>query len=190
MGLYKYLKKAWQKPSPEALAKLKQDMVVWRTEPVTLRLEHPTRLDRAHSLGFKAKQGYFIVRQRVTRGGKQSPKPAGGRRSKKNTRQHVVHVNYQTIAEQRANKSYPNCEVLNSYYLAKDGRHYWYEIILVERDHPVILADPKINWISKQKGRVFRGITSSARKSRGLRRKGIGAEKVRPSLRSNRGLLH
>ena len=28
--------------------------------------------------------------------------------------------NYQLIAEERTSKKYPNCEVLNSYYVAKD----------------------------------------------------------------------
>ncbi|KKT75754.1 MAG: 50S ribosomal protein L15e, partial [Candidatus Peregrinibacteria bacterium GW2011_GWA2_44_7] len=40
-----------------------------RKEPVTLVLEHPTRLDRARSLGYKAKQGCIVARQRVGRGG-------------------------------------------------------------------------------------------------------------------------
>ncbi|MCK4859636.1 MAG: 50S ribosomal protein L15e, partial [Candidatus Omnitrophica bacterium] len=44
-----------------------------------------------------------------------------------------------------------------------------------------------INWIfkNKHKGRVFRGLTSAARKSRGLRNKGKGAEKLRPSRTAN-----
>jgi len=60
--------------------------------------------------------------------------------------------------------------------------------ILVDKSHPQILADSRINWIFKNKhrGRVFRGLTSSARKSRGLRNnKGKGAEKLRPSRTAN-----
>ena len=82
---------------------------------------------------------------------------------------------------------YPNCEVLNSYYVAEDGLHLWYEIILVDRTHPVIMADPRISWISSHKGRVYRGLTSSARKGRGFRHKGKGTEKFRPS-RKARGI--
>ena len=62
------------------------------------------------------------------------------------------------------------------------------EIILVDKAHPQIIADPRINWIfkSKHKGRVFRGLTSVAKKSRGLRsNKGKGAEKLRPSRTAN-----
>ena len=52
-------------------------------------------------------------------------------------------MNYQWICEQRAARKFPNLEVLNSYYLAKDGKHIWYEIILVDPQHPVIKADKK-----------------------------------------------
>lgn len=190
MGIYKYLAAAWQKPSKEQEAAQKKNLVEWRNDPVTLRLEHPTRLDRAHALGYKAKQGYFVVRQRVTAGGKMRPKPAGGRQSKKYTRQHVVHVNYQTIAERRANDKYVNCEVLNSYWVGKDGNNYWYDVIMVDTKHPQITSDSSINWICGQTRRAYRGLTSAHRKSRGLRHKGIGTEKVRPSLRSKGGLLH
>jgi len=37
----------------------------------------------------------------------------------------------------------------------------------------------------KHKGRVFRGKTSAGKSSRGLRNKGKGAEKLRPSLRAH-----
>ena len=98
----------------------------------------------------------------------------------------VLGRSYQTIAEIRAAKKYPNCEVLNSYWVAQDGLYYWHEIILVDRAAPEILADKNISWIAdkQHKGRVFRGLTSSSRKSRGLRHKGKGAEKIRPSLRA------
>ena len=76
---------------------------------------------------------------------------------------------------------------MNSYYVAQDGNHYWYEIILVDRKHPVVLADKKLSWIAaaNKKGRAARGITSAGRKARGLRHKGKGAEKARPSSRAN-----
>ena len=190
MGVYKYLADAWKVPEKGLGTAYKNYLVEWRSQPVTQRLEHPTRLDRARALGYKAKQGYFVVRQKVTAGGKMRPKPAGGRQSKKYTRQHVVHLNYQTIAERRANDKFVNCEVLNSYWVGKDGNNYWYEVIMVDVEHPVIKADKSINWICSQTRRAYRGLTSAHRKSRGLRAKGRGTEKVRPSLRANKGLLH
>jgi len=83
-------------------------------------------------------------------------------------------------------KKYVNCEVLNSYYVVKDGKHYWYEVILVDRVQ--VSTYKGYSWLTPggNKGRVYRGITSAGRKSRGLRNKGKGAEKIRPSLRANK----
>ncbi|OYT55897.1 MAG: hypothetical protein B6U68_04235 [Candidatus Aenigmarchaeota archaeon ex4484_14] len=74
------------------------------------------------------------------------------------------------IAEDRVARKYPNMEVLNSYYLAEDGQNKYYEVILVDRAHPVIRADKKLQGIIKHRGRVFRGKTSAGQKSRALRK--------------------
>ena len=69
--------------------------------------------------------------------------------------------------------------------MGEDGLHFWYEVILVDRANPSIVADPKINWIMQHKGRSERGLTSAGRRGRGLTHKGKGAEKLRPSLRAH-----
>lgn len=183
MSMYKYIRQIWKKPESSLGDVYKRRIFLWRREPATIRLEYPTRLDRARSLGYKAKPGFIIVRQRLPRGGRMRAKPAGGRRPKTYTRRKDVKISYQVVAEQRAAKSYVNCEVLNSYWVAQDGEYYWYEVILVDKNHPVIKSDPNINWICEpqNRARVFRGLTSAEKKSRGLRHKGIGAEKLRPS---------
>ena len=108
-----------------------------------------------------------------------------GRRPKHMRRKKIVHKNYQQIAEERAHKSFVNCEVLNSYKVGQDGVYAWYEIILVDRFHPQILSDERYNGLSFKKGRAERGLTSAGKKSRGLNKKGIGSEKTRPSRRAN-----
>ncbi len=190
MGLYKYIKDLWKNPKKNMGEAYHQHLIQWRKEPSTSRLSYPTRVDRARELGYKAKQGYFIVRQRVSRGGSLNKKPAGGRRSKNFSRSMTLHLNAQSIAERRANRVYKNCEVLNSYWVGEDGDNKWYEIIFVDRTHPNIYKDPKMNWISLARGRAYRGKTSANRKSRGLRKKGVGTEKVRPSKKANSGRLH
>jgi len=162
MGYLKYVQQAWKKPDRETL---KKRILVWRGEPVTLRLTNPTRPDRARSLGYRAKQGILIVRQRIDRGGHMKPKPAGGRRPKRFGRMFPIRKSYQVIAEERAGKKFPNCEVLNSYWVGKDGKHYWFEVILVDRAHPQIKKDKTLKWITGQKKRVLRGLTSAARES-------------------------
>lgn len=184
--MYKHIRKLWKKPKANMPELWKQRLIQWRRDPSLIRIEKPTRIDRARSLGYKAKQGYMVVRQRVPKGGHTRPMIKRGRRPKHYRQRMVLGKSYQSIAEERAAKKYPNCEVLNSYWVAKDGLYYWYEIIIIDKAHPVILADKNINWIAQKqhKRRVFRGLTSAARKSRGLRNKGKGAEKIRPSLRA------
>ncbi len=190
MGYYKYIKNLWKDPKKNFKELQKQRLIDLRREPVSLRLYRPTRIDRARSLGYKAKPGFIIIRQRVSKGGFTHPDIKGGRRPKANSQKKVVGKSYQQIAEERAARKYTNCEVLNSYLVAKDGQNQWFEVILVDRTNKSILADNKINWISLQKGRVFRGLTSAGKKSRGLRNKGIGAEKVRPTQKANKNRLH
>jgi large subunit ribosomal protein L15e len=186
--MYKYIRQVWKKPKANLSELWTQRLIQWRKEPSTIRIERPTRIDRARSLGYKAKQGFIIVRQRVPRGGHMRPKNimAGGRKPRRMRRRMVLGKSYHQIAEERANNLYPNCEVLNSYWVAKDGKYYWYEIILIDTANPNIRSDKDISWITgrQHKGRVYRGLTSAGKKSRGLRRKGIGAEKIRPSLRA------
>lgn len=182
MGYLKYVKKLWQQPKKNQGKAYQEKLVAWRKEPVTIRVERPTRIDRARSVGYKAKQGIIVVRQRVTRGGHTHPDIKGGRRPSANTQRKVVSSSYQVIAEQRANKKYPNCEVAGSYLAGKDGDSYWYEIVFYDRDHPVIKADKRLNWAYNTKNKAARGLTSAGKKSRGLRNKGKGTEKIRPSM--------
>lgn len=180
---YQKVKENWENLSSELR---QQRLMEWRRSNAVVRVEKPTRLDRARRLGYRAKQGILIVRVRIKRGGRQRERPTkSGRRSRRATSRKIVKMNHLWICEQRTNKKYKNCEVLGSYPLLKDGKHFWAEVILVDRNHPVIVSDSALRNLARQKGRVFRGLTSSARKSRGLRRKGKGAEKIRPSIRSH-----
>lgn len=157
-------------------------MIEWRKGKTITRVEKPTRLARARALGYKAKQGYIVVRARVRRGSLRKSRFRGGRKpSKMGVAQITMAKSLQRIAEERAQKRYPNLEVLNSYWVGEDGRNKFYEVIFVDPHHPVILNDPKINWIcsAHHKGRVYRGLTSAGKKGRGLYKKGKGAEKLR-----------
>ncbi|MFO7791381.1 MAG: 50S ribosomal protein L15e [Candidatus Saliniplasma sp.] len=184
-SVYKYIEDAWKNPDEGYLKKLQWERIQrWRREDNFTRVERPTRLDKARKLGYKAKQGYVIVRSKIRRGGLHKSRPKGGRKPKKlGLKKITPRKNLQRIAEERTSKRYPNLRVLNSYWIGQDGKHKYFEIILVDPHHPVIENDEKINWIcdDSQKGRVFRGLTSAGRKSRGLRKKGKGAERSRPS---------
>jgi len=186
---YKYVAEAWNRPEASFVKELmKQRVIEWRRQPAVVRVDRPLRLDRAHKLGYKAKQGFVIVRARVRKGGRKRERPRAGRRQK---RMGVAKLkpakSLQLIAEERAARKFPNLEVLNSYWAWEDGLHKWFEVIMVDPYHPVIKSDKNINWISKnaQHGRVFRGLSSAGKEVRGLHHRGRGAEKVRPSRRAS-----
>lgn len=163
---YHYMKEAWRKPK---LEELRKRLVEWRKSNAIVRVEKPTRLDRARELGYKAKRGFVIARVRLARGGRKRPRRKKGRKSRRQHIRKTLGMNYRWVAEQRAERRFKGLVVLNSYHLAKDGKYYWFEVILVDPTRPEIKADKSINWICSVKGRAFRGLTSAARKARGLR---------------------
>ncbi len=195
MGMYKYIRETIQREYKHEKDNyydyrevLKEKIRRWRKGPAVVRVEHPTNIIRARELGYKAKQGFVVVRVRVRRGTGAHVRPNKGRRPKRmGVNKLSRRVSIQRIAEMRANRKYPNLEVLNSYYVGEDGQYYYYEVIMVDPHHPAIQTDPDINWICQpsQRGRAFRGKTSAGRKGRGLQKKGKGTEKNRPSLKAH-----
>src|SRR3989339_2213045 len=111
-GLYHYLREAWKKPDRKTL---RERMVEWRKLNVFTKVDKPLRLDRARSLGYKAKKGFVIIRVKLKRGGHKRSRPIKGRRSKRMHTRKNLKMNYQWIAEQRAEKKYTNLVALNSY---------------------------------------------------------------------------
>ncbi|HKS59596.1 MAG TPA: 50S ribosomal protein L15e [Thermoplasmata archaeon] len=187
---YSYIGRSFRQTQGEAGAELRHARLIrWRAATTVTRLEHPTRLDRARSVGWRAKGGYVLLRVRVRRGGQNKRAIIAGRRPKrKGILRMTVAKSLRRIAEERAQKHFPNLEVLNSYWIGEDGKQKFYEVVLVDPAHPEILADPKIAWIAhpSQHGRVYRGLTSAGKKGRGLWHRGKGAERMRPSRRRNR----
>lgn len=182
---YKYIAAAWKRPEDSFVKELMWHRAVkWRRQPTILRIQNPTRLDRARSLGYKAKQGFIMARVRVKRGGFSRRRPKGGRRPKRmGIKKFKGAKSLRLIGEERVARKFPNLEVLNSYWVWEDGRSKWFEVVLVDPSHPVVRSDKDINWICEgaHRGRVFRGLTSAGKEIRGLHHRGRGAEKVRPS---------
>ena len=153
INAYISIRNLWKKPSSELL---RSRLIAWRRDPSIVRVEKPTRLDRARTLGYKAKQGYVIARVKISRGKRQRELIKKGRRSKHRRRKKIVGKSYQWIAEERVSRKYKNMEPLNSYEVAKDGKNKWYEVILIDRDHPRIKKDERTKSLSKKsnKGRT------------------------------------
>jgi large subunit ribosomal protein L15e len=185
---YKYIAEAWTKPEKSFVDALnRQRMIEWRRQSVVIRIDKPTRLDKARKLGYKAKQGFVLARVRIRRGGMRKQRPRAGRRPKRmGVKKFKPSKSLRLIAEERVARKFPNLQVLNSYWVGEDGVSKWFEIVLVDPQHPSIKADKDINWICQKQhtGRVFRSLTSAGKKVRSLRGRGRGREKARPSIKA------
>ncbi|MBM3282385.1 MAG: 50S ribosomal protein L15e [Candidatus Diapherotrites archaeon] len=166
-------------------------MMDYRAEgEAVVKVEKPFNVGRARALGYKAKPGITVARVRIRRGGGLFIRP---RRARKPKRMQVASMtrrkSVQVMAETRAQKHFPNMEVLNSYKVGQDGKNQYFEVILVDPRNSSVLADKDMKWIAEpqHQGRVYRGKTSAGQKSRGLLNPvgSRGSEKVRPGARAN-----
>lgn len=184
MGSYKYLEEIWRKKQSDVMRFLLR-VRAWeyRQLPKVWKLHRPSRVDKAHRLGYKAKQGYVVYRVAVRRGGRKRPNNKGivyGKPKHHGINQLKFRRNLQSVAEERVGRLCGNLRVLNSYWVNQDSTYKYFEIILVDPQHKVIRKDPKINWVVApvHKHRELRGLTSAGRSSRGLRKKGHRANKI------------
>ena len=167
---YNYISETWKNRfKDENLKKLiKGRLIKWRKEPEIIRIERPTRLDKARKLGWKPINGIILVRVRVKKGW----------RKRKDMPRHVKTKNYyyyrslnmslRAIAEQRVQRKYQNLEVINSYYVGEDGKYKWYEVILADPNNPNVYNREEYSWLlnSKNRKRALRGLTPGFRSFR------------------------
>jgi large subunit ribosomal protein L15e len=133
----------------EAVEEIRRKRLIeWRRQPAVVRVEKPIDIEAARRLGYKAKPGFIIVRSRVRKGGRRKPRPRSGRRPK-----HMGVVLFkpgksrQEMAEERAAKKYPNMKILGSYWVGEDGVYKWFEIVMVDPNHPAVLKDERFRWL-------------------------------------------
>ncbi|MBN2335436.1 50S ribosomal protein L15e [Candidatus Bathyarchaeota archaeon] len=148
--MYRHLREAWKRPKDSYVGDvMRQRVIVWRRQPSSVRIDKPTRLDRARGVGYKAKKGFVVVRTRIRRGGRRKIRPVLGRRQKRmGVTKFTAAKSKRLIAEERTARKYPNLEVLNSYWVWQDGQYKWFEIILVDPSHPAIKSDKDVGWIA------------------------------------------
>ena len=131
----------WKENSPELRAKA----IEWRRQNALIRVEKPSRIQRARRLGYKAKQGIVVVRMRVGKGNMRKKRPVAGRRPKHlGVLRIKPALSMQNVAERRVLERFPNMKLLGSYYLYQDGLYLWYEVILADPSHPRIVKDKEI----------------------------------------------
>jgi len=190
MGAYKYLEEFWRKKQTDVFRYLAR-LRTWelRQLPSVHRASRPTRPDKARKVGYKAKQGFVIYRSRIRRGDRKKRVVKGtvyGKPVHQGVNKQKAARNLRNIAEERVGRKISSMRVLNSYWVAEDARHKWFEVIMVDPYHKAIRDDPRINWMCKptMKHRELRGLTAAGRKGRGLFVKGRRATKTRPSKRA------
>ena len=131
----------WKDNAPE----IRERVVSWRKQSAITRIDKPSRIQRARRLGYKAKQGIITVRTRVGTGGMRKQRPTGGRRPKHlGVTRIKADDNMKTVAQRRTLERYPNMKILGSYFVYKDGMHYWFEIIMADPSHPRITQDREL----------------------------------------------
>jgi large subunit ribosomal protein L15e len=156
MGAYKYIRETLKKQYKDRDGVFRAKVISWRKEQAMVKLEKPTNLARARTLGYKAKQGYILVRIRVDKGRRARQRPKGGRKHKNYHVFEQTGASHQAIAEQRVNRKYKNMEVLNSYWIGEDGNYKYFEVILADPTKPTVNVSSAI-----RTGKTFRGLTSS-----------------------------
>ncbi len=156
MGAYKYIVETLQKQYKERSESYRARIMTWRAGPAMVRVDVPTNLPRARILGYKAKQGYIVVRTRVDKGRRTRRRSSGGRKHKNYYLFVQPQMSHQAIAEQRVNRIYRNMEVLNSYWVGEDGNYKFFEIILADSSKPTVNVSSAI-----RQGKAFRGLTAA-----------------------------
>lgn len=135
----------WLQMVKDNTQQLRDRATIWRKQNAIIRIDKPTRIQRARRLGYKAKQGIVVVRMRVGTGGMRKQRPVAGRRPKHLGVVRIkADVSMKEVAEHRVLKRYPNMKLLGSYFLYKDGMHYWFEVILADPSHARISKDKEL----------------------------------------------
>jgi len=176
MGAYKFMNLLSRRKSTDGMRFLAR-IRTWelRQRNTIFRRRKPSRIDRARRVGYKAKPGYVIFSCKVRRGGRKKPCGKGivyGKPTNHGINERKLRISHQAIAEQRVGRRCRNLRVLNSYWVAEDSSHKWFDVLLVDPWHKRIRNDPRINWIcrGKHKHRECRGKTSAGRKFRGIKK--------------------
>ena len=169
MGANKYIRAAfqneWNGTKDEnydyALIMRKRGIEFRNEERAVVKVDHPTNLPSARSVGYKAKQGIFVVRVRVRKGTGTHHRPKNKRRPKRQGQAKLSRrISTQGMAEQKASKYHENAEALGSYKIAEDGKWHYFEVVMADRNSTSILADKNLKFLAYgHQGRAERGKT-------------------------------
>ncbi len=162
MSMYKEMGKTIREEYKKRTDIYKDKTVKWASEPSVVRIDKPTNLQRARELGYKDIVGVVVARVRVVKGKRKRPSVGGGRKPSKSGRFYSRGKSLQAIAEERAARRFINCEVLNSYFVGDTGATAFYEVMLLDRSSPSVLARKDYVGVINRRGRSFRSLTKAS----------------------------
>jgi len=168
MGSYKEISNTLKQEYKSRSGPYKERLIEWSASPTVSRVQKPTNLPRARSLGYKAIEGVVVARVRVRKGKRKRAQAGGGRKPSKSGKFFSRAKSLQAIAEEKAARKFDNCEVLNSYFVGATGSEEFYEVIMLDRASRRVSKDPLYKSVITHKGRAFRGLSASGRRHRGL----------------------
>jgi len=173
VGAYKYIRQAFQNEwkgtkdeNYDYSLIMRQRGIEYRNSgEAVIKLERPTNIVSAKGVGYRAKQGIFVVRVRVRKGTGTHHRPKNKRRPKRQGQAKLSRrISTQGMAEQKASKKFENAEVLGSYKIAEDGKWHYFEVVLADRTAATVVSDKSLSFLAHgQKGRAERGKTFSGR---------------------------
>lgn len=169
MGAAKYIKKAFQSEwkgvkdsNYDYSLMMRQRGLAYRNDELAVvKVDKPTNLPSARSVGYKAKQGIFAVRVRVRKGTGTHHRPKNKRRPKRQGQAKLSRkISTQAMAEQKASKRFENAEALGSYKVAEDGKWHYFEVVMADREASTIASDKNLKYLAEgHQGRAERGKT-------------------------------
>jgi len=190
MGANKYIRQAFQnewKGTKDAnydyASMMRQRGLAYRNDELAIvKVERPTNLPSARSVGYKAKQGIFVVRVRVRKGTGTHHRPKNKRRPKRQGQAKLSRkLSTQAMAEQKSSKRFENAESLGSYKVAEDGKWHYFEVIMADREASTIKSDKNLAYLAHgHKGRAERGKTYAG---------GVNKEANQTNMRKHRAKI-
>jgi large subunit ribosomal protein L15e len=197
MGAAKYIRKAFQNEwkavkdnNYDYSSLIRQRGLEYRNEGAAVkRVDKPTNLPSARSVGYKAKQGIFVVRVRVRKGTGLHHRPKNKRRPKRQGQAKLSRkINTQAMAEQKSSKRFENAEALGSYKVAEDGQWHYFEVVMADRNAPTIKSDKNLSYLThNQQGRAERGKTFSGRANKENNKKNMRKHRAKIALNHHFG---
>ena len=130
MGAYKYMRQSYQKTFATKNPVMRNRLIAWHKEHTLVRVDTPTNIIRARSLGYKATKDFIIVRVRISKGKRVRRRADLGRKPGKNRKEVNPGAPLGYYAEVKASRKFNNLEVVGVYFVGMTGTDKYFEVIM------------------------------------------------------------